>query len=493
MAEHHHMQAEQQRTSKPPVSVSTRLAVGSTPLNGDLGASSSPRLGRDFSRVPVQDVSKADLRGEPVQPTQVTGRSLDRAPAPLAIDRQNKPHAKVNLDLGWLDLSGDGLQTNGQLATVARLTIIALESDLEDVESDSVKVQANEWLQTSKGSLPFFDRHASEPIDESLVPLVNYQIDQLVAIRNAIQQDKVTRLHDALRRELRAAEAAAKEAEALQPMLDDAVRAAYRKGSTSSIKEVFGTVKSSLSIGSNLRTLALGITTDMHLLNLPVPQGAQMTIDNWSSQIGRVKVTIVHVSKYTDMLAKLGRGLARINIALNVVHGGKRATDVEQGMKDLSAVVNISTDLATLYGFSLPPHMSLMTTMWIKPALTVVSKQISLLVEHLSDANRISVAITGDLMYPETEPGGQEMFDLMVAVMHASDLSGVPEIRGRVTTYLYDHRKKLEAGTDEPVPTKGWLWKDLDSLRARAWLFSHRQRVWVMFYGSMEVPTRSRR
>lgn len=28
---------------------------------------------------------------------------------------------------------------------------------------------------------------------------------------------------------------------------------------------------------------------------------------------------------------------------------------------------------------------------------------------------------------------------------------------------------------------------------ARTWLFNNRRRVWAMFYGSMEVPSRSRR
>jgi hypothetical protein len=138
--------------------------------------------------------------------------------------------------------------------------------------------------------------------------------------------------------------------------------------------------------------------------------------------------------------------------------------------------------------------MSLMTTLWIKPALKVISRQIGMLVEQLSDVNRTSVAVTGDLMYPGAEPGGQAMFDLMVAVMHASDASGVPKIGGGVEKYLYDHREKLEAGAEESVPASGWwLWEHLDSERARTWLFDHRVRVWAMFYGSMEVPHRSRR
>ena len=134
--------------------------------------------------------------------------------------------------------------------------------------------------------------------------------------------------------------------------------------------------------------------------------------------------------------------------------------------------------------------MSLMNTLYIKPALKVITKQIGVLVGHLSDINRISVAATGDLMYPNAEPG-EAMFDFMIAVMHAGDASGVPPIKGGVESYLFDHREKLEAGTDEEVPTSGWwFWRDLDTARTRSWVFIHRKQVWAMFYGSMEVPNR---
>lgn len=404
----------------------------------------------------------------------------------------SKSRARVNLDLGWLDLSGGGIQTNEQLAAVARLAIASLEGDLADVESDQVKTDAKEWIGTVRGSLPYFDRHGPEPIDESIVPLVNHQIDRLAVIRRDVQRDKNAQLADALQAELRAAEKAAEEVEAMQPRLDDAMRAAFRKGDSTAVKDAVSTVKSALSIGRNIRSLAAGITTD--LLGLPVPSGTKVMVDTWSSQIGRIKVTIVNVNKYTDMLGNLGRGLAAINIALTIADRSKQATEVEQGMKDLNDVVNVSTDLASLPAVGLPPHMSLMTTLYIKPALKVIAKQIGVLVGHLSDINRVSVAVTGDLMYPGAEPGGQAMFDFMLAVMHATDASGVPTISGVVESFLYDHRDKLAAGVEEEVPTSGWwLWEDLDSSRAKSWVFRHRARVWAMFYGSMEVPNRRRR
>lgn len=396
--------------------------------------------------------------------------------------------AKIKIDLGWL-VSGSQIQTNAQLAAVARFYAGQLESDLAEVESDSVKSQANEWLKTVKNALPYFEKHASEPINEAMVPLINHEIDQLTAIRAAMQEDKDNQLREALRREQRAAEKAADEVEAMQPKLDDAMRAAYRKGSTSSLKETVSTVKSALSIGRNIRALAYGIATD--IAKLDVPKGTVMAVDRWTSQIGSVKVTVVNVSKYTDMLGTLGRGLSAINIALTVLDRSQRATEAEQGMKDLNDAVSLSTDLFSLSPMSMPPHMSLYMTLYLKPALKVISKEIGILVEDLSDQNRVAVAVTGNLLYAGAEPGGQPMFDLMVAVMHSQHLTDVPTVDGDAADYLYDHREKMEAGTEAEVPTSGsFFWKKLDSASARTWLFNHRRQVWAMFYGSMEIPRR---
>jgi hypothetical protein len=416
----------------------------------------------------------------------VVTRVLQRdAPQPAA-PSPAKPEIKFRF--GWL--LDAPVETNLQVAAMARLAIASVQGDLDDVDSSEVKAQAAEWIATLNGALPYFDRHGAEPVSDAMIPLINHEYDELVAVRQAIEMDKSDRLRESLRAEQRAAEQAAEQAEALQPALDDAMRSAFRKGSASTVSDTVSTVKSAISIGRNLRTLAAGITTD--LLDLPVPKGTKMMVDTWSSQIGRVKVTIVNVNKYTDMLGTLGRGLSAISIALTLTGRSAKATEAEQGIKDLNDAVGISTDLVTLSGVAAPPHFSLYSTLYLKPALKVISKQIGVLVENLSDVNRAAVEVTGDLMYPNAEPGGQEMFDLMIAVMRASDVTDMPALPGGVQTYLYDHRDKLAAGAEEDVPTSGhWFWKDLDAPAARTWLFAHRQQVWAMFYGSMKVPNRT--
>jgi Domain of unknown function (DUF4157) len=410
-----------------------------------------------------------------------TSELLQRQPTP----QQAKPEIKFRI--GWLTDEGIPVETNGQVAAVARLTIASLQEDLGDVESDAVKAQVTEWIATVKGALPYFDRHAGEKVDPSLIPLINHQYDELLQVRAAVHQDKLIQIKEALWREHDAAVKAAEEAEALQPALDDALRAAYRKGSSSTVKEVVSTVKGALSVGRNLRTLAADITKD--IMGLPLASGTKIYVDHWTSQIGTPKITIINVGKYTEKLGKLGRGLSALNVVLTIADRSKKATEAEQGMKDLSDAVSIGTDLISASPLSAPPHFSLYSTLYLKPALKVISKQIGVLVENLSDINRAAVEVTGDLMYPNAEPGGQEMFNLMVKVMHAEDESGFPALPSGVKEYLFDHREKLSTGAEADVPTEGILfWKHLDGPAGRRWLFANRKRVWAMFYGSMKVP-----
>lgn len=414
-----------------------------------------------------------------------TSEVLQRQPTP----QQAEPEIKFRI--GWLIDGGAPVETNEQVAAVARLAIASLQEDLGDVESAAVKTQVTEWIATVKGVLPYFDRHASEKIAPSLVALINKQYDELLQVREAVHQDKLIQIKESLWREHDAAVKAAEEAEALQPALDDALRAAYRKGSSSTVKEAVSTVKSAISVGRNIRSLAADITRD--IMGLPIASGTKIYVDHWTSQIGRPKITIINVGKYTETLGKLGRGLSALNVALTIADRSKKATQAEQGMKDLSDAVTIGTDLISATPLVVPPHFSLYSTLYLKPALKVIGQQIGVLVENLSDINRTAVEVTGDLMYPNAEPGGQEMFDLMVKVMHAGDESGFPALPSGVQEYLFDHREKLGTGAESEVPTEGsWFWKDLDGPAARRWLFTNRQRVWAMFYGSMKVPAGKR-
>ncbi len=85
------------------------------------------------------------------------------------------------------------------------------------------------------------------------------------------------------------------------------------------------------------------------------------------------------------------------------------------------------------------------------------------------------------------------MLKFMVELVHAGSAESAPALTEDVKEYLIDNREKLEAGVEEKVPTTGRLGRELDSERAREWMFYNRSRIWAMFYGSMEAPAADRR
>ena len=405
--------------------------------------------------------------------------------SPLAVQREpGRSAATVTVDLGWVVVT-----TNAQLAAGGRVFSGTMESDAAELEPGSpAGAEAAAWIQTIKDWLPYLDAKGTEPIEPSIARAANRLLQEGGRIRAAIHDEKLATLRSAWRQAQRAAEASAEEAEALEPRLADGLRTAFRKGSSSTLKNTVGAVKSALSIGRNLRSLSFDISKE--LLKLSPPSGVKVFVVPSLDLTEDIKIKIIDVGKYTNWLTKLNRGLNMVNIALTVLDRSKRATEVEQGMKDLNDAVNIGTDLGSL--MSLPPHFSLYATMYLKPMLKAITAQLSYLTDQLSEVNRTAVAVTGNLMYPGAEPGGQAMFDFMVAVMHASSPGEVPAIGGEVAGYLYEHHEKLAAGTEADLPTSGhWFWQELDSDRGRGWIFDHRSRVWAMFYGSTQVPNRS--
>jgi hypothetical protein len=446
----------------------------------DLGATSPPAaLAGLLARQPAGQRARVVEGLSHSAGNRAVGGWLARQPAP-----PKAPPEKVVVDAGFFDA-----ENNQQLAAAGRLAVGELERDMTDLEGSSKAwALADEWVHTVNAWLPYLDAKGNEPIEKSIASQVGRLMKEYLEIRKAIGEEKADLLRESYRSAQRAAEKAAEEAEALQPKLDDALRAAFRKGSSSTVKEAVSTVKSAISIGRNLRTLAFDISKE--IFNLSPPSGTKIYVRQPWDLNRPIRLELVNVSRYTDMLTKLGRGLAVINIALTIADRSKRATAAEQGMKDLNDVVGVSTDMGTVVG-GLAPHMSLITTMYIKPMLKAITAQISHLVEELSEINRAYVEATGDLMYPNVEPGGQPMFDFMVAVMHADSVDQVPKIDDEVEEYLFDQRDKLEEGAEEEVPTSGWwLWKGLATGEARHWVFRNRKRVWAMFYGSLRAPAK---
>lgn len=433
----------------------------------------SPSAGPDPARS-----AAAPSTDRPVTAAQVgVAPVVARQPAPGNVVAP----LKATVDLGWFEA-----ENNQQLAAAGRVLVAQMRTEMADLDGGGeVWGRADEWVHDITPWLPYLESKAGEPIEASVAQYANRKIREYDEIRVAAHEERIAPLRAAWQAAERQAEEAAEQAESMSATFDDALRTAFRKGDSDTVKEVVNAIKSSLSIGRNLRSLAFDISKE--LLKLDVPSGTKMRVSVPTDPTRPIRVQIVSVSKYTDKLTKLNRGLSVVSLAMTIADRSKRATEVEQGMKDLNDVVSGGSDVGSLVG--LPPHVGLYMTLYLKPMLKVIMGQISRLADSLSDINRTAVKVTGDLMYPGAEPGGQPMFDFMRAVMHAGSPADLPRITGKVEEYLYDHRDKFGVGAESSVPTEGWwVFEDLDSGAARSWVFSHRGRVWAMLYGSMPVP-----
>jgi len=399
--------------------------------------------------------------------------------APL-VQPSTKPTLKF--DPRWA-IEDDKPPSRAQLLSWVRWKVQELGDEIDIVRAPAVKAQIGKWVLLSDQARPYL--FGDGPVDDRAIGPLNNLYDQYEKLVAAIQEDKADQARDALDAEWRAADKAAQAAEALEPQMSDALRASFRKGTSKTIKDVVSAVKGVVSTGREIRKIVDAIRDDEQNILTYVPKAPVA----WAS--GNVGTALRTIDKSTRMFNKLNRALSAFRAVLTILDRSKKATEAEQAMKDLSDVISLAGDLATATGVGLPMHFTRYTTVVIKPALETISKEIGLIIEQLGEENKAYVELTGDLMYPNAEPGGQKMFDFMIDAMRASDPTSMPVMPDEVKDYLYDHRDKLEAGTDADVPTEGSLWwKHLDVSAARRWLFANRSRIWKLFYGSMKVPER---
>lgn len=395
-----------------------------------------------------------------------------QAPEPSGPAVPAEEVAPISFTLGPFEVT---IETYTQLAALGRLGIMQLRTDLEGVEASSpVHAQANEWIEEVTTWLPYLESQGGKRLSAWANAQASRYLEDWWAITGEIGEAKRVQARQALWRAEAEAEAAAAQAETLRPKLDDVLRAAYRTGEESRIREAADVIGTALDIGMGLHELAREI--------------AEVAAEARG-------IELAPVGRLTEGLSKFNKGLAAFNLFLIVTDREQKATAVEQGMHQINGAAGAFAALATLGG--LPAHVGLYANLYLVPMTKAIMAQVSRLVESLHEVNREAVEALGDLMYPGAEPGGQEMFDFMVAVMHAEAAHQLPRMPASVQEYLLDHREQLEAGAREghkeaeELPTSGWwFWRDLDTPGALEWVFEHRRSVWAMFYGSMKVPER---
>jgi len=401
--------------------------------------------------------------------------------------------APATVDFGFVDAA-----SYDQLANAFNYLMLKMKEDTAELPASDAWNDADEWIMDIGAWIPLLQTFCQKRIQAGLAKIAEGKIANYQRIAGEVYEERAWPLRKAYYQSQVAAEKAAEEAEKAETEGADVLRSAYRSGSSKAIKNVFSYVKSSVSLGRNMRRLGNGFADEILRLKVPkttvkirIPTGDPMGQAPMNRPLGDVKLEITNVNKYLEKIDLLAKGFAAFNLGLTILgRGDKKATDPEQGMKDLTDGVSAMSDIGTLVG-GLPPQLSLIVTAYIGPALKVISAEIGRLVNDVHDENKVAVEATGGVWNANAEPGGQKMLDFMTAMKRASSEADAPVVEGDVQDYLWNHRDKLEAGVGVDLPVDDSHFFDrIDRAGARRWVYRNRNRLWQMLYGSMGVPTR---
>jgi len=178
----------------------------------------------------------------------------------------------------------------------------------------------------------------------------------------------------------------------------------------------------------------------------------------------------------------VNRWLAAVNLGFTLTQA-RASTQFERAAQQAGNIGGALGSIITLTG--LPPHMGNYINMYLVPMTQAIMVMVSRIVGLLQTENDLWVELTGAPGRYGAEEGGEPMWKFMNGTMKARYPEGIPQIDKAIANYLVEHRDRLEAGTGQAVPTT-WL-SQLDTDRARRWIFDHRDKIWAMFYGSRRL------
>lgn len=359
-------------------------------------------------------------------------------------------------------------ETFAQLLNISRTLVQDLREQLQDVPADApVQAEAQQWIQGVEAWEPILEEEGTNPINQLAASQASAWYDQLVQIRKNVQTYKQDEIVRNLNRAQAALASAAAGIEAHRPELDEALRQAFLQQDDDAIGQVSSFVGGALDIGLSLNDLSR--------------QMAEAIADARGAAIPAA-------SRYTGWLTNLNKFLAAANTLWAVAHLDA-PTELGRAANQINLVTGAFSAGGTLLGLAAP--VGLYCDLYLVPLTQVILSRLTALLDHHLHELNVVAAATGFSVEMSNEPGGWPMYNFLVQVMRADSPEGVPSpIPSPVESYLLDQRAHFEAGTHDEMPTTGfWFWRHVASGRIQDWVFQHRQDVWRMLYGSMQVPS----
>ena len=382
------------------------------------------------------------------------------------------------------------VRTYAELAMAIDAGVAQLRDDLKAADAASAaSTRANQWIAAAESWKRWVKTRPSEPIGPLVAGQAQSLLQDWVSIRADVARAERERVEARavadLRRSRRAAAEAAEEAGKLKLELDDAMREAFRSGKPERVRRV--AEKAAIIDDLALRCYDLAKEIGEALAEHKEHGGA--------IAIAGAKEELSTVARIAEGLEVLSKGLALINIGWALA-GSEKTTDLERGAEQVKDSVTVFASLIALGSKYVAPHIGIYVNLYLLPATEKIVEQIEHLGGELVRINDEWVAAFGEPHYEAVEPGERahqaEIRAFVRAVMLATAAEEIPEPTEPVTEFFYEHREVFEAGLGilgEEIPVSGILWwKHIDQKKFKEWLFTYRDKVWAMLYGSREAP-----
>jgi hypothetical protein len=255
-------------------------------------------------------------------------------------------------------------------------------------------------------------------------------------------------------------------ADRLKPELAEAIRTAFLSGDEDKMEKLTNVTQTALDISLSLNELSREIAVAL---------------------AEKLEAEIPPALRYTRLLEDANKRLAIFNLVYSILKV-EAPTEWQTMSNKLVSVTKLFPTATTLLnaapGISLYANYVALMSEWIINTLS------SMHVEHLYKISKVAAKVGWSIdwsIYPGSEPMGR----FMKEVMGAKGASGVPwPISPQVQNFLLDKRELIECGVGSNMPTVDFFWRELDPYSIRGWIYRHRRKLWAMFYGSMEVPSR---
>jgi hypothetical protein len=398
--------------------------------------------------------------------------AVDRLRSTPTVQRQGAPAApaaSTTVTLGSITLS-----TYSQLLSAERFACAQLGSDARQLpEGDPARTAAEELIGQARSLEPMLQAKGDAPLDQAAGGQANLWYQEfLTAGKNVDAAGKA-----AARRELeRTAQQMGEALDSVQAIPDDMAdlrRAAFLKRDESTLEKIQTCVGSALIAASAI---------------LDAREKASFMLTKLTAEESRLSELVEHYAPMVEAAHKVVASIELLQNSFRLMRP-EGTTELDKEMNQARSALD-----AAVAATSLIPEMGLYTA-YVAILVSVATRCIKFITDlvreqaHMLNQLEIAQGNLNDVDW-SAEPGGRPAFDFMVLVMHAEGYYEIPsDIPEAVDELLTDSEDEFTKGTGEEVPTKGfWFWKHANPKKIRQWLFTNRQAVWAMLYGSTTPP-----